>query len=146
MSSSVSRLPWWSQWRMTPTTATKVDPFQKNISHHYRLSAWLKRTPTQAGKQRTDFCRNCIKSSLSFFPICCTSALSIFPRLSSTNEKRRNETVWNLSRDRKKIVYEFEMANTFCLSFPFVFYPFLLILPISHLFFPFLGMGPWIGK
>jgi hypothetical protein len=77
---------------MTTTTATKVDPFQKeHIPPLLAFSMAYKDIHTSPESNALIFCRNCIKSSLSFFsPICCTSALSFSPE---RTRKGGNETV-----------------------------------------------------
>ena len=119
---SVSRLPWWSQWRMTPTTATKVDLSKEHIPTIISFPHGSRTSFIQAGKQRNWFFVETAWSLVFLFPHLLYFCFVVFPRQLSTYEKRRK---WNCleSLEKTKIVYEFEMANNLSdFFFPFVLF------------------------
>lgn len=100
---------------MTTTTATKVDPFQKeHILPLLASSMAYKVIHTKPRSNALIFVE--IASSLVFPfspPICCTSAFVIFPRLFEHEREKEEMKLFGISRECEKIVHEFETGKHF---------------------------------
>lgn len=148
MSSSVSRLPWWSQWRMTPTTATKVDLSKEHIPTIISFPHGSRTSFIQAGKQRNWFFVETAWSLVFLFPHLLYFCFVVFPPSIEHLREKEEMKLFGISRENKDSIWirDGKQLVWFFLSLCSFYFSHLLLF-LSHISsFPFWNWEPWIGS